>query len=67
MVGYDKAVLPDDLWGPFCNCRNGVRADMDCDDHVSLIPPAVPDRVREIVARPPDQPVMLVHCDQAAT
>eukprot|EP00037_Helgoeca_nana_P014339 m.133888 g.133888 ORF g.133888 m.133888 type:complete len:398 (-) comp22504_c0_seq2:213-1406(-) len=33
MIGYSKPTLPDDLWGPYCNCRNGMRADMDCDDH----------------------------------
>eukprot|EP00038_Savillea_parva_P015250 m.13488 g.13488 ORF g.13488 m.13488 type:complete len:401 (-) comp3049_c0_seq1:162-1364(-) len=33
MIGYNKPTLPDGLWGPYCNCRNGIRADMDCDDH----------------------------------
>lgn len=32
MVGWE-GVLPDNLWGPWCNCRNGIRADMDVDDH----------------------------------
>ena len=32
MIGWEGA-LPDNLWGPWCNCRNGIRADMDVDDH----------------------------------
>lgn len=31
-------MLPDNLWGPWCNCRNGIRADMDVDDHEVRLP-----------------------------
>eukprot|EP00040_Diaphanoeca_grandis_P005885 m.34939 g.34939 ORF g.34939 m.34939 type:complete len:419 (-) comp17058_c0_seq4:103-1359(-) len=44
-----KGPLPEDLWGPFCNLRNGIAYEMEIDDHEFLLVDAKVGRLKRFI------------------
>lgn len=40
--------LPDDLWGPFCNVRNGYANEMTIDDHEFVLVDRCDSKIRQV-------------------